>query len=122
MRFPRRRAVTANHGTTDGAKLGRLPRSVCLLVDAIHEEINLQGTIKELLGVVEYFWSFSCDEVCCHTHEVNFIYRLHIPDLTPFVALIPQEDHVAFKWFPLQTLEAVDLRPLPIKELVLKSL
>ncbi len=64
--------------------------------------------------MIEHAWSFPGDEVCCHTHEINVIFKLSMTGLS-FGDTVPQkEDHVAFQWLPLSRLQAMDLRPLPL--------
>jgi hypothetical protein len=78
--------------------------------------VFLEADIKRFLGIIEHAWKFPGDEVCCHTHEINLIYKLRMTDLK-FGDKVPQkESHVAFNWVPMDSLQGIDLRPLPLKQ------
>jgi 8-oxo-dGTP pyrophosphatase MutT (NUDIX family) len=86
------------------------------LIREIKEETGWEADIKRFLGIIEHAWNFPGDEVCCHTHEINLIYKLRMTDLK-FGDKVPQkESHVAFKWVPMDSLQEIDLRPLPLKQ------
>lgn len=70
------------------------------------------------LGTLEYAWSFSGDEICCHTHEVNLIHLVSSHTLLNGVRIEQKEDHVAFEWFPIDKLATIDLRPAELKALL----
>lgn len=92
------------------------------VVREIKEETGFDATIEEFLVIIEYGWNFPGDEVCCHTHEINLIFKLNISELK-FGDEVPQkEEHVAFKWILINTLEEIDLRPLPLKSALSKWL
>ncbi len=84
------------------------------LIRQIKEETGLDAEIETFLGMIEHAWSFPGDEVCCHTHEINMIFKIHMTGLS-LGDMIPQkEDHVAFQWMPIAHVQAMDLRPLPL--------
>jgi hypothetical protein len=53
--------------------------------------------------------------VCCHTHEINLIFKINIAELKCGDMIPQKEEHVAFKWIEVDALKAIDLRPLPLK-------
>ncbi len=84
------------------------------LIREIKEETGLDAEIEQFLGIIEHAWSFPGDEICCHTHEINVIFKIHSTGLS-FGDTVPhKEEHVAFQWMPLAHLQAMDLRPLPL--------
>ncbi len=92
------------------------------LIREIKEETGFEAEIEKFLGIIEHAWSFPGDEVCCHTHEINLIFKLNIKELK-FGDIVPQkEEHVAFEWIAIETLKEVDLRPLPLKSALSKWL
>jgi 8-oxo-dGTP pyrophosphatase MutT (NUDIX family) len=88
----------------------------------IEEETGYRAQYEGFLGVLEHSWHFPGDEVCCHTHEVNLIFKVHLPDIDTQINIVQIEEHVAFKWVPLKAIEKVDLRPAPLKRLLPKWL
>lgn len=86
------------------------------LLREIEEETGYAGTIERFLGIVEHAWNVAGSENYCHTHEVNLIFKVQIPDLTWGDNIPQREDHVAFKWIPLDQLKDTDLRPSLLKE------
>jgi 8-oxo-dGTP diphosphatase len=92
------------------------------LIREIKEETGCEAAIEKFLGIIEHAWHFQGDEVCCHTHEINLIYKLSITELK-FGDKVPQkEEHVAFQWLPIDSLYGIDLRPLPLKSALSKWL
>ncbi len=90
------------------------------IVREIEEETGYIAQYERFLGVIEYAWSFPGDEAYCHTHEINFISKVHISGLNPQVTISQKEDHVAFHWIALAELNRIDLRPAPLKTLIPK--
>ena len=86
----------------------------------IEEETGYAGEYERFLGVIAHAWHFSDDEVCCHTHEINLISKVHVSGLGSQMAISQKEEHVAFHWIPLTKLNDVDLRPAPLKTLIPK--
>ncbi len=89
------------------------------LVRELKEELGLDSQVKGLLGTVEHIWGFTGDEVCCHTHENNFVFKAEVQGLLSQTIPPMQEEHVSFKWVALEALKEVDLRPEAVKNLVL---
>lgn len=85
------------------------------LIREIKEETGFEARIEKFLGIIENTWSFPGDELCCHTHEMNFIFKLNVSDLKSGDAIVQKEEHVAFKWIAMNALKEVDLRPLVLQ-------
>ena len=82
------------------------------------EETGYEAHIEDFLGVVEYSWNFPGDEVCCHTHEINLIFKAKFTENIGISKISQKEEHVALKWIPLSQLQSIDLRPEDLKELI----
>jgi 8-oxo-dGTP diphosphatase len=92
------------------------------VVRELSVEIGYTAEVERFLGIFEYAWSFPGDEVCCHTHEVNLIFKVYIPRIDRYNTIPQKEAHVAFKWIPINELTKVDLRPSSLTELILRWL
>lgn len=88
------------------------------LLREIQEEIGHTGIIERYLGSIENSWSFEGDEICCHTHEVNHIFKCDVPEINPKFELHQVDADVAFHWIKLSELYNIDLRPVKLKELI----
>lgn len=88
------------------------------IVREIEEETGHSGQCERFLGVIEHAWNFPGDKVCCHTHEINLVFKVHVAGITPQASIPQKEDHVAFQWFSLTELSSIDLRPAPLKTLI----
>lgn len=84
----------------------------------IEEEMGHPSTAIKFLGIIEHERSFPGDEVCCHTHEVNLIFQVDIPNLKANSMIPQRESHVAFEWFPIEKLQNIDLRPNVLLSLI----
>jgi len=92
------------------------------LIREIKEDTGLAATIEKFFGIIEHAWNFLGNEVCCHTHEMNLIFKLNIKELK-FGDTLPQKDeYVAFQWLPVVSLGTIDLRPLPLQSALAKWL
>lgn len=85
------------------------------LIREIKEETGFDSSIERFLGIVEHAWNFPGSQICCHTHEVNLIFKIQIPDLKFGGVISQKEEHVSFKWMSIDHLKDIDLRPLPLK-------
>lgn len=92
------------------------------LMREIEEETGYRCQNERFLGIVEHAWHFPGDDRCCHTHEINFIFKANIPQINPMMTVAQKEDNVAFQWLPLKQLESIDLRPTTLKSLLPKWL
>jgi 8-oxo-dGTP diphosphatase len=82
----------------------------------VREETGYESRCESFLGVIEHSWGFSGDDRCCHTHEINLIFKVAVPGLTINQPIFQQEEHVAFHWVSLETVNSVDLRPICLKQ------
>ncbi len=85
------------------------------IIREISEEMGFNASVESFLGTIENAWSFEGDEVCCHTHEINLIFKIYIPNLNTNTVIPQKEEHVSFKWVNFNNLMNVDLRPSIIK-------
>ena len=84
-------------------------------VREIMEETGYKAKIVRFLGTIENAWSFSGDEICCHTHEIQLVFQADIPGITPNMKFPQKEAHVAFEWVAVDKLCDVDIRPSIMK-------
>jgi len=82
----------------------------------MQEETGHLVTIGRLIGIQEHAWMV--DSVCCDTHEINLVFRMHSTTLK--FGLIPdtRESHVAFAWVPMDEWASVDMRPVALKAMI----
>jgi len=88
------------------------------IVREIYEETGYDSRIECFLGIVEHSWSFPGDELCCHTHEVNLIFKADLKDMTSMNHITQKEEHVAFQWIPMKQICEIDLRPEVLKNMI----
>lgn len=84
----------------------------------IYEETGLDAHIERFLGVLEHNWSFPGDEVCCHTYEINLIFKVNLEEVNDLITIVQKEDHVAFQWIPLKEIHDIDFRPESLKNIL----
>lgn len=92
------------------------------LIREMDEETGYQIVIERFLGLLEHAWNFPGDEVCCHTHEINLIFKANFVNFSGCHKIAQRENHVAFKWVKFSDLPNTDLRPLKLKALIPKWL
>lgn len=84
----------------------------------IYEETGFDSYIERFLGVLEHSWSFPGDEVCCHTHEINLIFKVNLKEVDGLIPISQKEEHVAFHWVPLKEICDIDFRPESLKNIL----
>ena len=88
---------------------GETPRQA--LVRELREELDVSATVQEHLGDLENRWSHDGVE----HHEVNHVFATTIDAADP----VSQEPHLAAGWIELDQLDATDVRPRVLADLVL---
>lgn len=83
------------------------------LVREITEELGAQAKIAGLAGVIEHCY---IEDGVTH-HELNLVFEAAITDPAP----ASKEDHLEFRWLPLDQLAGTDLRPGALKNALLAS-
>ncbi|MGH4012672.1 MAG: NUDIX domain-containing protein [Pseudonocardiaceae bacterium] len=83
------------------------------LIREIAEELGAEAEIAGFVGVVEYGY---VEDGAAH-HELNLVFDVAIPD----TELVSQEDHLEFRWLPLDHLADTDVRPGPLKHALLAA-
>lgn len=81
------------------------------LVREISEELGVHADVGDFAGVVEY--GYVADGV--PHHELNLVFEVAIAE----AAAVSQEDHIEFRWLPLDELADADIRPQPLKAALL---
>lgn len=89
------------------------------LLRELLEETGLDFQVESFLGCLEY--RFCPDHpFVCHDHEYNFMFRANSAFLTA-CSVVPQlESHIQFEWVPMVDIQALDLRPEPLKTILPK--
>lgn len=88
------------------------------LMREIYEETGYHATTERFFGIIEHSWKFPGDEICCHTHEINLIFKVNLKEGASPIPIAQKEDHVALQWIPLSSINDIDLRPNILKNLI----
>lgn len=73
------------------------------------EEMHRTPTIQSYLGTVEHTWPRNGLQ-----HEVNHLFRIDLPEVTPEVESLSKEGHLTFLWSPIDELSEYQLEPQPV--------
>ncbi len=77
------------------------------LAREIREELGLGSRVGRFMGAVEHAFDQRGTPHC----ELNLVFRLFIPGVTPAAAPRAEESYIEFLWAPLETLGAARLEP-----------
>ncbi|WP_019811799.1 NUDIX domain-containing protein [Saccharomonospora halophila] len=77
------------------------------LIRELSEELGTEAKIAGFVGAVEHGY---IEDGTTH-HEINLVFDVAITDTEP----ISQEDHLDFRWLPLDQLGEADVRPGALK-------
>ena len=77
----------------------------------VREEMGVESTAREFLGCCEHRF----DQHGKPHAEINLVYALEIPSLTPGAAVPAQEDWIAFEWMPLADLADSAVEPAVLR-------
>ncbi len=78
------------------------------LARELQEELGVAVEVGDFIGAVEH--AYSDDDGRLHA-EINLLFRLHCAALTSDRAPAAQENHIAFRWQPLDDLAGAGLLP-----------
>lgn len=81
------------------------------IIREIKEETGYNCEVERFMGLLENSWLPQKEGLYCHTHEINLIFKVNIPEIDTNINIEPIEEHVAFKWERLDRLSQVDFRP-----------
>lgn len=84
------------------------------LVREIREELGAEARIREFLGAVEHTFMQKGERHC----EINLVFRMDIPGLSPVRPPVACEHWIAFDWIPLTALGRRCLEPWPLRKLI----
>ena len=84
------------------------------LVREIEEELGVKSEVKDLLGAVEHTFIQKGRRHC----EINLVFRVSLPGLSPDRAPSSRESWISFKWVPLTALARNHLEPWCLRELI----
>jgi 8-oxo-dGTP pyrophosphatase MutT (NUDIX family) len=82
------------------------------LAREIEEELGVAAEVLELLWVVENLFAYR-GSAC---HEIGFYYRTSARNVPTEAEFRGREAHLLFRWFELEGLAAVDVRPKFLRE------
>ena len=80
----------------------------------IAEELGVKAGIKQFLGAVEHTFIQKGERHC----EINLVFMMTIPSLSPARTPEACEDWIRFKWIPLTALGRHHLEPWPLRKLI----
>lgn len=80
----------------------------------LNEELGVSIDIFSFLGAVEHQWGSETDQ---HT-EINMVFETTIPDSDSKSCLKSKEPHLEFFWASNDKLDAYNLLPTPMVELI----
>ncbi|MEI6563831.1 MAG: NUDIX domain-containing protein [bacterium] len=78
------------------------------------EELGVKAVVKEFLGAVEHTFIQKGERHC----EINLVFSMDIPALSPGKKPEACEDWITFKWIPLTALGRNHLEPYPLRTLI----
>lgn len=84
------------------------------LTREIKEELGVKAGVKEFLGAVEHAFIQKGERHC----EINLVFAMTIPALSPDQIPEACEDWIRFKWIPLSGLGRNHLEPGPLRKLI----
>jgi 8-oxo-dGTP diphosphatase len=87
------------------------------LARELMEEIGMASRVGQFLGCLEHRW----DESGCEHYEINHVFRLHVPALSPGVDPQSREDHLALFWLPVNQLSERNLQPAALIGLIMSG-
>lgn len=80
----------------------------------IEEELGVYARVHEFLGAVEHTFIQKGERHC----EVNLMFAMSLPSLSPDKRPDSCEDWIKFKWIPLTALGRNHLEPWPLRKLI----
>lgn len=80
----------------------------------IEEELGCHSTIGRFLGALEHRFLQKGRRHC----EINLVFEMSIPTLTPPRPPPSRESHLDFRWIALDKLHESDLEPKPLRKLL----
>jgi 8-oxo-dGTP diphosphatase len=83
-------------------------RARAALERELEEELGVAASAGEFLGAVEHSFVQKGELHC----EVNLVFELHIPSITPADIPVARESHIEFFWVPVDDLRAAQLEPV----------
>lgn len=81
------------------------------LVRELAEELGAVAEVQGYLGAVEYQWP----EEAPTDYEINHCFLASVAETGE---LVPREPHLTFRWCPVEQLDAAELEPRPLRELI----
>jgi 8-oxo-dGTP diphosphatase len=78
------------------------------LVRELTEELGTEAKVVGFVGAVEHGY---IEDGATH-HEINLVFEVSINDSEP----VCQEDHLEFRWLPVDQLADADIRPSALKD------
>ncbi len=80
----------------------------------IQEELGVDSRVGRFIGVVENSFFQKGERHC----EINIVFNLDIPNLTPENDPAAAEDHIEFSWIPLDGLSKAQIEPSVLCDLL----
>lgn len=104
------REIGATNTFLPGGHIEVGERATDALAREVEEELGIRPTVGSFLGAVEAGWHDADGE----HHEINLLFRAHLPGSGPATAAPSQEPHLEFLWVPRSDVAAANLMPAPL--------
>ena len=99
-----------------GGHVEFMESAVVSLAREILEECGVPCRVGRFLGTVEHAF---LQQGVPHA-EINLIFAVEIPALSPSAPVRSQEGHLDFNWLEVATLAASNLEPKPVRDLTVR--
>ncbi|MBA4388594.1 MAG: hypothetical protein C0404_11470 [Verrucomicrobia bacterium] len=84
------------------------------LVREVREELGVKSSAKRFLGCVEHTFKYEGKRTC----EVNLVFELDVPSVSPSKSPPSAEDYIEFIWWPVNKLYNSSLEPFVLREMI----
>ncbi len=87
------------------------------LLRELLEETGAECDINRFLGCLEYSFEPGHSSIC-HNHEYNLVFEVTSNYLKRNINIPKLENHIELLWTPLSSINKIDFRAEPLKELI----